>query len=41
MKMSTLKTEHVCYQLIVRGTEGAKFPSIDVMVDDNIDEGFY
>lgn len=43
MKMSTLKTEHVCYQLKVRGTEGAKFPSLDIKLDvnDEIDEGFY
>ncbi|CAG9807854.1 unnamed protein product [Chironomus riparius] len=42
MKMSTLKTEHVCYQLKVRGTEGAKFPSLDIKLDnDDIDEGFY
>jgi len=41
MKMSTLKTEHVCYQLKVRGTEGAKFPSLELDVNDDIDEGFY
>lgn len=41
MKMSTLKTEHVCYQLKVRGTEGAKFPSLDIKLDEDIDEGFY
>lgn len=42
MKMSTLKTEHVCYQLVVRGTEGAKFPSFDFKdVNDDVDEGFY
>lgn len=42
MKVSTLKTEHVCYALVVRGTEGAKFPSIDIKdANDDIDEGFY
>lgn len=41
MKMSTLKTEHVCYQLLVRGTEGAKFPSLEIALNDDVDEGFY
>lgn len=43
MKMSTFKAEHVCYQLKVRGTEGAKFPSsLDFSINnDEVDEGFY
>ncbi|KAG5670963.1 hypothetical protein PVAND_001192 [Polypedilum vanderplanki] len=44
MKMSTLKSEHVCYQLKIRGTEGAKFPSLNLdfsINNDDVDEGFY
>jgi predicted translin family RNA/ssDNA-binding protein len=44
MKMSTIKTEHVKYQLKTRGTEGAKFPSLDfssINNTDDVDEGFY
>jgi predicted translin family RNA/ssDNA-binding protein len=41
MRASTLKCEHVCYNLMVRGTEGSKLVSFDAAVDDNLDEGFY
>lgn len=41
MRASTLKCEHVCYNLMVRGTEGSKLVSFDAAVDDDHDEGFY
>lgn len=51
MRASTLKTEHVCFNLIVRGSEcqGGKFlPPIsldmftgDGAVGDDVDEGYY
>lgn len=40
MRASTLKTENVCYNLMVRGTEGSKLVSFDGACDDR-DEGFY
>lgn len=45
MKASTLKCEHVCYNLMVRGKEGCKnrLDSIGPMahLEDDHDEGFY
>lgn len=48
MRSSTLKTEHVCYNLIVRGSEqGGKFlplMSLDMYTQDcgeDVDEGYY
>jgi len=42
MRASTLKCEHVCYNLMVRGTEGSKLVSFDAaVIDDELDEGFY
>lgn len=42
MRASTLKCEHVCYNLMVRGTEGSKLVSFDATSpDDDGDEGFY
>jgi predicted translin family RNA/ssDNA-binding protein len=52
MRASTLKTEHVCFNLIVRGSEckaGGKFlppPSLDMFTGEgaggeDVDEGFY
>jgi predicted translin family RNA/ssDNA-binding protein len=41
MRASTLKCEHVCYNLKVRGSEGSKLVSFDAAVDDDRDEGFY
>lgn len=43
MKMSTLKCETVCYQLVVRGTEGSlpTLSSIDISQNEDADEGFY
>jgi predicted translin family RNA/ssDNA-binding protein len=41
MRSSTLKCEHVCYNLMVRGTEGSKLISFDAAVDEDRDEGFY
>lgn len=41
MRASTLKCEHVCYNLMVRGTEGSKLVSFDGAADEDHDEGFY
>ncbi|CRK90055.1 CLUMA_CG003776, isoform A [Clunio marinus] len=43
MRASTLKCEHVCYNLMVRGTEGSKLVSFDgaTGVDADNDEGFF
>lgn len=41
MRASTLKCEHVCYNLQVRGTEGSKLVSFDAAAEDDHDEGFY
>lgn len=41
MRASTQKCENVCYNLMVRGTEGSKLVSFDGAVDDDRDEGFY
>lgn len=40
MRSSTLKCEHVCYNLMVRGTEGSKLMSFDPAEED-ADEGFF
>lgn len=40
MRSSTLKCEHVCYNLMVRGTEGSKLMSFDAIGEDG-DEGFF
>lgn len=41
MKQSVMKAENVCYNLVVRGTEGSKLISFDSSVNENVDEGFY
>lgn len=41
MKHSVMKAENVCYNLVVRGTEGSKLISLDSAVDHVVDEGFY
>lgn len=43
MRMSCQKVENVCYNLVVRGTEGAKLTSLETAytADDDGDEGFF
>lgn len=42
MRASVLKCEYVCYNLMVRGTEGSKLLSFaQVENDDDDDEGFH
>lgn len=41
MRASTLKCETVCYNLMVRGSEGSKLVSFDAPRDEEADEGFY
>lgn len=40
MRTSVLKCEHVCYNLMVRGTEGSKLITYEA-VENDADEGFY
>lgn len=44
MRASTIKSENVCYNLMVRGKEGAKMTPLDSGHNDyeeNLDEGFF
>lgn len=42
MRASTLKCEQVCYNLMVRGTEGSKLVSFDAATgEDDVDDGFF
>lgn len=41
MRASTVKCENVCYNLVVRGTEGSKLVSFETAREDDTDEGFF
>ncbi|KAJ6643172.1 Translin-associated protein X [Pseudolycoriella hygida] len=41
LRQSVLKVENVCYNVTVRGGEAAKWGTLDNVVSDNVDEGFY